>query len=106
MSLEPLDLLHGGTERIIATYLLETAGGPALVDCGPSSCIDTLKRGTPLDAVTLRIEWRSRFGCACAPTAIELEPLVGCCPTCGAMESYADTTAFDIRFLQPDIEAA
>jgi hydrogenase nickel incorporation protein HypA/HybF len=69
-------------------------------------CIDTLKRGTPLDAVTLRIEWRSRFGCACAPTAIELEPLVGCCPTCGAMESYADTTALDIRFLQPDIEAA
>ena len=30
-------------------------------------CFDTLKRDTSLDAVTLQIEWRSRFGCACAP---------------------------------------
>src|SRR4051794_32085342 len=41
---EPLDLLHGGTERVIASYLLDTEGGPALLDCGPTSCADTLKR--------------------------------------------------------------
>jgi len=36
-------------------------------------CFDTLKRDTSLDAVTLQVESRSRFGCACAPTAIDLE---------------------------------
>ena len=39
----PLDLLHGGTDRIIGVYLLDTEDGPALFDCGPSSDLDTLK---------------------------------------------------------------
>jgi len=40
---EPLDLLHLGSERVIAAYLLDTADGPALFDCGPASCVDTLR---------------------------------------------------------------
>ncbi len=41
---EPLDLLHQGAERVIGVYLLETAEGPALFDCGPTTCVDVLKR--------------------------------------------------------------
>ncbi len=39
----PLDLRHLGHERIIGVYLLETPDGPALLDCGPASCIPELK---------------------------------------------------------------
>ncbi|MFN2471452.1 MAG: MBL fold metallo-hydrolase [Gaiellaceae bacterium] len=42
---EPLDLLHLGRERVIASYLLDTpADGPALFDCGPATCAETLKQ--------------------------------------------------------------
>src|SRR5919109_4341075 len=41
--LEPLDLRHLGRERVIGCYLLETAEGPALFDCGPSTCVPELK---------------------------------------------------------------
>ena len=41
---EPLDLQHQGAERVIGVYLLETAAGPALHDCGPASTAGTLKR--------------------------------------------------------------
>ena len=41
----PIDLLHRGAERVIGVYLLETEDGPALFDCGPTSCVDALKRG-------------------------------------------------------------
>ena len=37
------DLLHAGRERIIATAVLQSAGGVALVDPGPSSCLETLR---------------------------------------------------------------
>jgi glyoxylase-like metal-dependent hydrolase (beta-lactamase superfamily II) len=40
---EPLDLCHQDVERVIGVYLLETAEGPALFDCGPASCIAALK---------------------------------------------------------------
>jgi glyoxylase-like metal-dependent hydrolase (beta-lactamase superfamily II) len=39
---EPLDLLHLGHERVIGCYLLDTEEGPALFDCGPASCVETL----------------------------------------------------------------
>jgi glyoxylase-like metal-dependent hydrolase (beta-lactamase superfamily II) len=39
---EPLDLLHGGDDRRIGVYLVETDDGLALQDCGPSSCVPTL----------------------------------------------------------------
>ncbi|SRR6266542_797951 len=42
-ALEPLDLRHLGRERVIGCYLLETTDGPALFDCGPSTCAPELK---------------------------------------------------------------
>ena len=39
----PLDLHHLGRERVIGVYLLETADGPALFDCGPTTCVAALK---------------------------------------------------------------
>lgn len=44
MSLEPIDL-HHQAERVIGVYLLETPDGPALLDCGPTTCAGTLKAG-------------------------------------------------------------
>jgi len=40
---DPIDLHHQGAERVIGCYVLETAEGPALFDCGPSTCVDRLK---------------------------------------------------------------
>jgi len=40
----PIDLRHQ-TERVIGVYLVETDDGPALFDCGPSTCIPALKAG-------------------------------------------------------------
>jgi glyoxylase-like metal-dependent hydrolase (beta-lactamase superfamily II) len=42
---DPIDLLHLGRERVIAGYLLETADGPALFDCGPATTVEALKAG-------------------------------------------------------------
>src|SRR5436190_164689 len=42
---EPIDLLHLGRERIIASYLLDTDDGPALFDCGPATTVEALKAG-------------------------------------------------------------
>jgi glyoxylase-like metal-dependent hydrolase (beta-lactamase superfamily II) len=42
---DPIDLLHLGRERVIASYLLDTEDGPALLDCGPSTTIQALKDG-------------------------------------------------------------
>jgi len=41
----PIDLLHLGATRNVGCYLLETDDGPALFDCGPSSCLPALKAG-------------------------------------------------------------
>jgi glyoxylase-like metal-dependent hydrolase (beta-lactamase superfamily II) len=41
--LNPLDLRHLGRERVIGCYLLETADGLALQDCGPTTCVPKLK---------------------------------------------------------------
>ena len=38
MRAEPLDL-HHQAPGIVASYLLETEDGPALFDCGPTSCV-------------------------------------------------------------------
>lgn len=42
---EPIDLHHLGAERVIGSYLLETEEGPALLDCGPATCIASLEQG-------------------------------------------------------------
>jgi len=49
----PLDLHHQDSERVIGVYLLETEDGPALFDCGPSSCLGALKQR--LDGHGLRL---------------------------------------------------
>lgn len=43
MSLDPLDLHHQGAARVIGAYLLETDDGPALFDCGPTTCLERLE---------------------------------------------------------------
>jgi glyoxylase-like metal-dependent hydrolase (beta-lactamase superfamily II) len=43
MAPDPLDLHHQGAERVIGAYLVETDDGPAVFDCGPSSCVEELK---------------------------------------------------------------
>jgi glyoxylase-like metal-dependent hydrolase (beta-lactamase superfamily II) len=48
-----IDLLHMGNERTIACYVLDTDDGPALFDCGPTTCVDALKAG--LDAQGLAL---------------------------------------------------
>jgi glyoxylase-like metal-dependent hydrolase (beta-lactamase superfamily II) len=45
MSLDPLDLRHGGAERVIGSYIVDTDDGLALFDCGPTTCVDALKAG-------------------------------------------------------------
>jgi glyoxylase-like metal-dependent hydrolase (beta-lactamase superfamily II) len=40
----PIDL-HHQTERVVGAYLLDTDDGPALFDCGPTTCIGALKVG-------------------------------------------------------------
>ena len=37
-----IDLHFQGTERVIAAYVLDTADGLAVIDCGPSSTLDRL----------------------------------------------------------------
>jgi glyoxylase-like metal-dependent hydrolase (beta-lactamase superfamily II) len=44
MTREPIDVRYQD-ERIVGAYLLETTDGPALFDCGPSTCIPFLKAG-------------------------------------------------------------
>jgi glyoxylase-like metal-dependent hydrolase (beta-lactamase superfamily II) len=39
---ELLDLRHLGSERVVGSYLL-AGDEPALVDCGPASCLDALR---------------------------------------------------------------
>jgi len=41
---ELIDLLHLGRPRVIASYLL-AGDEPAIVDCGPSTCVDALEAG-------------------------------------------------------------
>jgi glyoxylase-like metal-dependent hydrolase (beta-lactamase superfamily II) len=43
-TLEPIDLRHQGTERVIGSFLLETSDGLALNDCGPSVCVPVLEQ--------------------------------------------------------------
>jgi glyoxylase-like metal-dependent hydrolase (beta-lactamase superfamily II) len=40
-----IDLRHLGRPRVCGVYLLEGSDGPALVDCGPASCLDELRAG-------------------------------------------------------------
>lgn len=50
---EPIDLIHLGRARVIASYLLDTIDGPALLDCGPTTCIDALEAGLAAHGLAL-----------------------------------------------------
>jgi glyoxylase-like metal-dependent hydrolase (beta-lactamase superfamily II) len=50
---EPIDLRHLGRERVIASYLLDTDDGPALLDCGPATTVDALKAGLATHGLSL-----------------------------------------------------
>jgi glyoxylase-like metal-dependent hydrolase (beta-lactamase superfamily II) len=52
MSHEPIDL-HHGAERVVATYVVETDDGPAIVDCGPASRVPALERGLAARGLSL-----------------------------------------------------
>jgi len=54
MSPDPLDLRHGGAERVIGSYLLDTEDGPAVFDCGPTTCLEALKAGLRSRGLELR----------------------------------------------------
>src|ERR671918_370823 len=45
MKVETIDLGFMGTEEIIASFLLTGEGSAAIVETGPTSCIDELMRG-------------------------------------------------------------
>jgi glyoxylase-like metal-dependent hydrolase (beta-lactamase superfamily II) len=45
VTVTPIDLRHLGQERAIGAYLVETTDGPALFDCGPTTCVDALEAG-------------------------------------------------------------
>ncbi|HZT53402.1 MAG TPA: MBL fold metallo-hydrolase [Gaiellaceae bacterium] len=51
---EPIDLRHLGRERVIASYLLDTDDGPALLDCGPATTVDSLESGLAERGLALR----------------------------------------------------
>ena len=56
MTVEPIDLRHLGRDRAIASYVVETDDGPALFDCGPTTCLETLEaalgvRGLALEEI-------------------------------------------------------
>ena len=44
MPTEPIDL-HHQDERVVGVYVVDTDDGPALFDCGPTTCVPTLKAG-------------------------------------------------------------
>ena len=48
-----IDLRHLGNERTIASHLVDTDDGPAIFDCGPSTCIDALKAGLAQQGLAL-----------------------------------------------------
>jgi glyoxylase-like metal-dependent hydrolase (beta-lactamase superfamily II) len=52
-SAQPIDLQHGAP-GIIASYLLETEDGPAVFECGPTTCVDHLKAGLAERGLELR----------------------------------------------------
>ena len=52
--MEPIDLGWQGRERLIGAYLLETDDGPALVDCGPASCVEALGLGLERNGLAIQ----------------------------------------------------
>ena len=51
MTMEPIDLLHLGSERVIGVYVVETPDGPALFDCGPATTFERLRDSVDLGEI-------------------------------------------------------
>jgi glyoxylase-like metal-dependent hydrolase (beta-lactamase superfamily II) len=51
VTIEPIDLLHLGNERVIGVYVVETPEGPALFDCGPASTFERLREAVDLGEI-------------------------------------------------------
>ena len=51
---EPIDLRHQASDRVIGVYVLETEEGPALFDCGPTTCTPALEAGLASRGLGLR----------------------------------------------------
>jgi glyoxylase-like metal-dependent hydrolase (beta-lactamase superfamily II) len=51
---DPIDLRHQGAQHVIGSYLVETEDGPAIVDCGPATCVGTLREGLAARGLELR----------------------------------------------------
>lgn len=49
----PIDLHHGGSDRVVGVYLLDTDDGLALFDSGPASAVPSLKTGLAARGVAL-----------------------------------------------------
>jgi glyoxylase-like metal-dependent hydrolase (beta-lactamase superfamily II) len=52
-SLRLIDLNFGGLEHAIGVYLVDTDGGPALFDCGPTSTLPALEAGLAMNGLEL-----------------------------------------------------
>jgi glyoxylase-like metal-dependent hydrolase (beta-lactamase superfamily II) len=52
--LHPIDLHFLGVEREIAAYLVDTADGPALFDCGPATTLEYLHKGLAEQGLELK----------------------------------------------------
>jgi glyoxylase-like metal-dependent hydrolase (beta-lactamase superfamily II) len=50
---EPIDVGWQGRDRLIGSYLIEADDGPAIVDCGPASCLEGLRRGLAVRGLDL-----------------------------------------------------
>jgi glyoxylase-like metal-dependent hydrolase (beta-lactamase superfamily II) len=50
---EPIDLRHQAADKVIGVYLVDTDDGPALFDCGPTTCIPALRAGLASRGVAL-----------------------------------------------------
>src|SRR5437868_2612393 len=52
--LHSIDLRFLGLEKEIAAYVVDTADGPALFDCGPAATVDTLREGLAARGLQIR----------------------------------------------------
>ena len=82
MATEPIDLRHHGADRVIGSYLVDTEDGPALFDCGPTSCVDALEAGLRDRGLEL-----PKSGISCSRTSISImraRPACSCAGTPGS----------------------
>ena len=83
-----VDLMFLGKPRIIATAVLQSAGGVALVDPGPSTCVGTLKAELAAHGIAVT-DVRSFF-----PTHVHLD--LARAPASLCMDNHLPIVVFDV----------